>query len=65
MMQPYIPQALAAARIAGLHQEAESTRLAREVKRARLRAGRGLAQVHPLRPATPAAHAERAERPAA
>src|SRR5215813_13487778 len=50
MMQPYNPQALvAAARIADMHREAEAARLAREVKRARRRAGQGLAPVRPPR----------------
>jgi hypothetical protein len=65
MMQPYNPQALVAARIADMHREAEAARLAREVKRARRRNGRGLAPVRPLRTATPAGQTARAGRPAA
>jgi len=65
MMHPYNAQALVAARIADMHREAEAARLAREVKRARRRAGRGLAPVRPLHTATPAGQSERAGRPAA
>ena len=65
MMQPYISQALVAARIADMHRQAEAARLAREIKRARRRAGRGLAPVRPLRTAAPAGQTERAGRPAA
>ena len=59
-MQPYIPQALVTARIAEMHREADSERLAREVKRARRLASRVLAPVRPLRPAVTAARPERA-----
>jgi hypothetical protein len=63
-MQPYIPQAMVAGRIADMHREADSARLAREMKRTRRLAGRHLATVRPLRAATPAAPAARAEVPA-
>jgi hypothetical protein len=64
MMQPYIPQALVAARIAEMHQEAESARLARQVRRARRLASLRLAPVRPLRTAAPVTHPERAGLPA-
>jgi len=64
-MQPYNMQALVADRIAEMRREAGTARLARELKRARRRAGRGLAPVRPLRTATPAAQPEHAGRPAA
>ncbi len=64
-MQPYNSQALVAARIADMRRDAETVRLARELKRARRRSSRGLAPVHPLRTATPAGRPEHAGRPAA
>jgi hypothetical protein len=62
-MQPYIPQALATARIAEMHREAETGRQVREVKRARRQARRTLAPVRPLHIVAPAT--ERAQRRAA
>jgi hypothetical protein len=63
-MQPYNPQALVAARVAEMRQEAEASRQAREVKRARRRASRGLVPVRRPRTATPAGRTGRAGLPA-
>jgi hypothetical protein len=58
-MQPYISQALVATRIAEMRREAEVTRLARDVKRARP-PRRGLGRVRPVRTAQPAGRPEHA-----
>ena len=63
-MQPYNPQALVTARIAEIRQEAETARQARQVKRARQRAGRAPAPVRMPRTATPPTRTGRAGLPA-
>jgi hypothetical protein len=63
-MQPYIPQALVADRIAEMHKDADSARLARQVKRARRLASLRLAPVRPLRTAAPATQTGQAGLPA-
>jgi hypothetical protein len=65
-MQPYNPQALVAARIDEMRQEAETARQARDLKRARRRARRGQApaQVRTPRTATPGGRTGRAGLPA-
>jgi len=63
-MQPYNPQAMVAARIDEMRREAETTRQAREVKRARRRASRGLAPVRTPRTAAPAGRRGHAGLPA-
>ena len=62
-MQPIISQALVATRVADMHRQAEITRLAGGVNRARRRARRR-ARIHPAHRAQPAGRPERAGLPA-